>query len=286
MTRVSIGIPDSFLIDSQSLMDKSIKIAQLARACSIFRVWNIFIYKDRSSKSDPQDVKIMKMILEYLDTPPYLRKRLFHKHWILKFAGMLPPIKSPHHKPKISIHHLEPGEVRVGAVLKRNDNTYVDVGLDIPIKLKEIIPESKKILVKVISRKPEIIGTEISAEKLDGYWGYSVSFFESLGELLRSRKSSEIILTSIKGRKISENHLFDRLKNKLSSIEDLLVVFGSPKNGIGKIIQTEGGDDSNWSFIINMFPNQGTDTIRVEEAILGSLAILNSYINLWSNIRN
>jgi predicted SPOUT superfamily RNA methylase MTH1 len=285
LTRISIGIPDSFLIESQSLLDKSIKTAQLARACSIFRVKNIFIYKDWSSKCDPKDAKIMKIILEYLDTPPYLRKKLFRQVWILKFAGMLPPIKSPHHKCKISIRHLELGDVRVGVVFKKEGNTYVDVGLDVPIRLNEMKPAGKKILVKVSSKHPEITGSEISTDMLNGFWGYSVSFFGSLGELLGSHRSNEIILTSINGRQISENHLLDSLKNKIGSVEDLLVVFGSPKNGLGKIIRSEGGDDSKYPFMINMFPDQGTDTIRVEEAILGSLAILNNYIKLWCNHR-
>jgi methyltransferase len=284
LTSISIGIPDSFLIESQSLLDKSIKTAQLARACSIFRVKNIFIYKDKSSKCDAQDAKIMKMILEYLDTPPYLRKKLFPQVWILKFAGMLPPIKSPHHKTKISIRHLKLGDVRVGAVFKKDGNTYVDVGLDAPVRLNEMKPAGEKILVKVNSKQHEVRGSEVSPDMLNGYWGYSVSFFGSLGELLSSRRSDELILTSINGRQISKNHLLDSLKNKIGSIEDLLVVFGSPKNGLGKIIRSEGGNDSEYPFIINMFPDQGTHTIRVEEAILGSLAILNNYIKLWCNL--
>jgi predicted SPOUT superfamily RNA methylase MTH1 len=140
-------------------------------------------------------------------------------------------------------------------------------------------------LVKVSSKHPEITGSEISTDMLNGYWGYSVSFFRSIGELLGSHRSNEIILTSINGRQIAENHLLDSLKNKIGSVEDLLVVFGSPKKGLGKIIRSEGGDDSKYPFIINMFPDQGTDTIRVEEAILGSLAILNNYIKLWCNHR-
>jgi methyltransferase len=281
LTNISIGIPDSFLMESQSLLDKSIKIAQLARACSIFRVKNIFVYKDKSSKCDPQDAKIMKMILEYLDTPPYLRKKLFPQVWILKFAGMLPPIKSPHHKTKISIRHLKMGDIRVGAVFKKDGNTYVDVGLDAPIRLNEKEPTGKKILVKINSKHYEISGSEINPDRLNGYWGYSVSFFTSLGELLSTRQPDELILTSINGREISKNDFLESLKNKIGSIEDLLVVFGSPKNGLGKIISSEGGNDSEYPFIVNMFPDQGTETIRVEEAILGSLAILNNYIKLW-----
>jgi methyltransferase len=286
LTHISIGIPDSFLVDSQSLLDKSIKTAQLARACSIFRVRNIFVYKDSSTKCDPQDTRIMKMILEYLDTPPYLRKKLFRQVWILKYAGMLPPIKTLHHKTKVSLHELKKGDIRVGVVFKKDGISYVDVGLDVPIRLNEMKSTGKKILVKITSKHPEIAGSEISRDILNGYWGYSVLSAGSLSELLGSRKSDEIILTSINGRNISEKGSLDFLENKMRSVEDLLVVFGSPKNGLRKIILSEGGKDSNYPFMINMFPGQGTDTIRVEEAILGSLAILNNYINLWNSHRN
>jgi hypothetical protein len=56
----------------------------------------------------------LKTILEYLDTPPYLRKRIYPKMWILKHTGILPPIKSPHHKALIDIKDITDNEIRFG----------------------------------------------------------------------------------------------------------------------------------------------------------------------------
>ena len=46
-------------------------------------------------------LQFMVTILEYLDTPPYLRRRLYPKLEILKNVGKLHPIRSHHHKDRI-----------------------------------------------------------------------------------------------------------------------------------------------------------------------------------------
>ncbi len=280
MTGLSVAIPDSFVIDSQSLLEKSIKISQLARACSIFRVQKIFIYNDKSTRCNPEDSKIIKTILEYLNTPPYLRKRLFPQSWTLKYAGMLPPIKSPHHKPKVSLQHIKEGDVRVGVTFKNSGVAYVDVGLDEPIRYSGIISNDKQVTVKLISKYPRITAVEQSKEYLEGYWGYSVEIAQTLKGLLHNRKSNEMILTSVEGRTPSDKICSSFLTGHIKSVKHVLVVFGSPKNGLRKILAAEKVDISHFPFVINMFPHQGTETVRVEEAVLGTLAIINQYITI------
>ena len=51
-----------------------------------------------------------------------------------------------------------------------------------------------------------------------------------------------------------------------------------PKHGILDILAKEGASIKPFEFVVNMFPDQGTETVRLEEAILGSLAILNSFL--------
>lgn len=277
MTDLSIAIPDSFVIDSQSLLDKSMKISQLARACSIFRVRNVFIYNDRSTRCNPEDRKIIMTILDYLDAPPYLRKRLFPQLWILKYAGMLPPVKSPHHKPKVSLQDIEEGDVRVGVTFKNDGGLLVDVGLDEPIRYSGSTSNNKKVTVKFISKYPHITAVEINKESLEGYWGYSVKFSSTLKGLLDNRKSNETLLTSVEGRSLSDKICSSFLTDQIKSIKDLLIVFGSPKNGLKKILAAEKAEISHFPFVFNMFPDQGTQTVRVEEAVLGTLAIINQY---------
>lgn len=278
MTQISIGIPDSFLLESQSLLEKSIKVSYLARAASIFRVNQIFIYRDSSTKFDTRDGKIIKTILEYLDTPPYLRKQLFQRIPILQYVGMLPPIKAPHHKAKVSLKDLKIGEVRVGALSKINSVVYADVGLDKLIQLVKTNSNFKKIMVKITSVEPHFRGIEVPKEHLQGYWGYSVVYMNSLKELIRTFKPNEIIMTSIQGRSISDKVFSTFLGNKIRFIKEILVVFGSPKSGLKGIMKSENVQISDFPFVINMFPNQGTETVRVEEAIIGTLSILNKEI--------
>ena len=52
-------------------------------------------------------------------------------------------------------------------------------------------------------------------------------------------------------------------------------MFGSPEKGVHEIL---GGRIKNIqnSKVLNFFPDQATQTIRLEEALLGTLAIINA----------
>jgi len=262
------------LIESQTILEKSYKISQISRACSIFRVKKIFIYHDKSTKVEKIDKKIAKIILEYLDTPPYLRKKIYPKMWILKHAGILPPIKSPHHKTLIDIKNIKNNEIRFGIVTKQNDSLYVDVGLQKLIKYKGT-QIGKKVLVK-ISNNGELSAEDSVKEELEGYWGYDVQFAESLSSLL-GNTNCEILMTSIEGLQFTKH--VDELIDKLELSKNLLVVFGGPKFGLRKIMEYENKKISERHYFLNMFPEQGTQTVRLEEAILGTLSIVNNYLH-------
>ena len=85
---LSVAIPDSSLIDSKSLLEKSLRVAQFARSLSIFRVEKVYVYKDMSTASKQYDLKLLILLLEYLDTPQYLRKLLYPKMIILYLARL------------------------------------------------------------------------------------------------------------------------------------------------------------------------------------------------------
>jgi predicted SPOUT superfamily RNA methylase MTH1 len=273
LTNLWIAIPDSCLIESQTILDKSYKISQISRSCSIFCVNKIFIYHDNSTKAEKIDKKIMRTILEYLDTPPYLRKKIYPKMWILKHAGILPPIKSPHHKALIDIKNIK-NEIRFGFVVKQNDSLYVDVGLQELIKYKGT-QLGKKVLVK-ISYNGQLLAEDVAKEELDGYWGYDVKFADSLSALLENT-NCEILMTSVEGLQFTKH--VDNLMGNLKLSRNLLVVFGGPKFGLRKILEFENKKISQNHYFLNMFPNQGTQTVRLEEAILGTLSILNNYLH-------
>lgn len=273
MTNLSIAIPDSSLIESQTILDKSYKISQISRSCSIFCVGKIFIYHDRSANAEKDDRKILKIILEYLDTPPYLRKKIYPKVWMLKHAGSLPPIKSPHHKTRVDIRSVK-NEIRFGFVVKQNDMLYVDVGLEQLISYKGN-QLGKKVLVK-ISNNGQLLAEDIEKNQVPGYWGYDVEYVDSLSELIESQKC-EVLMTSVEGSQFASQ--VTEMMKRIRISKNLLIVFGGPRFGLRKILESENKKISPNHLLMNMFPRQGTQTVRLEEAILGTLSIVNNYLH-------
>jgi predicted SPOUT superfamily RNA methylase MTH1 len=269
-----LTMPDSSLSDEQTKRDKSIKIAQFARACSIFRVKRIYIYHDSLSQFGKDDLHLIKTILRYLDTPQYLRKMLYPRMQQLEYAGILHPIKAPHHKAPEDIKKVKAGDVRIGVIVKIKSQLFVEVGLGSLVPFVGEGLEGKKVNIKFIAPYPNLKATKATEQDIFDYWGYEVKEVPSLSKLLTSVEKTEVVITSRKGTyfKNIETKLAERAKN----IQNILVVFGAPKHGIHDILAKEGASIKSYEFIVNMFPNQGTETVRLEEAVLGSLAILNN----------
>src|SRR2546427_9959408 len=124
-----VAIPDSSLSDEQTRRDKSIKIAQFARACSIFRVKRIYIYQDPLSQFERDDSDLLKTILRYLDTPQYLRKIIYPRMHQLEYAGLLHPIKAPHHRRPEDSRRVRAGYVRTAIIAKVKGQLFVQGAL-------------------------------------------------------------------------------------------------------------------------------------------------------------
>ena len=269
-----ITIPDSSLSDEQTKRDKSIKIAQFARACSIFRVKRVYIYHDALSHFEKDDPDLLKTILRYLDTPQYLRKMLFPMMHQLQYAGILHPIKAPHHRVLEDIRKVKAGHVRTGVIVKVKGQLFVEVGLGSLVPFVGDSLEGKKVNVRFTSSYPNLKTTQATEQEILDYWGYEVKEVPSISKLLASVEKTTIIITSRKGRYFRniDAGLVERIKN----VQSILVAFGAPKHGLHEILDKEGASIRPYEYVVNMFPNQGTETVRLEEAVLGTLAILNS----------
>jgi methyltransferase len=278
MPNLWITIPDSSLSDEQTKRDKSIKIAQFARACSIFKVKRIYIYHDSLSHFEKDDPHLLKTILRYLDTPQYLRKILFPMMHQLQYAGILHPIKAPHHRVVDDIKKIKAGDIRTGVVVKVKGQLFVEVGLGSLVPFMGDGFEGKKVNVRFTESYPNLKSVQAIEEDIFDYWGYEVKEVPSISKLLTSVEETDIIITSRKGRhfKNIEAQLADHAK----SVQNILVAFGSPKYGLQEILAKEGASIKPYRYVVNMFPNQGTETVRLEEAVLGALAILNSALQL------
>ena len=86
-----------------------------------------------------------------------------------------------------------------------------------------------------------------------------------------SEWKGNIIITSRKGKTATK----EQLSKYVNSDQPTLVVFGSPEKGVHEIL---GGRMKNVQNAksLNFFPNQATETVRLDEALLGTLAIINA----------
>ena len=252
---LSIAIPSSALINENDPKIKTFKVGLIGRACAIFRVEEILIYKD--PLLDESD--FIKDILEYMNTPQYLRKYLIPIKPTLRYAGVLPPLRIPSHKPK----RLKIGEVRDGVVKKLTSNGkyLVDIGLDslALLESKSKLKKGDRVTVRVCSKNPLIV----EEAKPDDYWGFKVRKVK-LNDLL---KRKNIIITSKMCQVVSIDELRQSLKN------DITLVFGSPKEDVFEIAGRLGINVNARCW--NTIPNQGVESVRLEEAIYITLGIVN-----------
>lgn len=280
--KFDIAIPDSYLFGIKTDVDKTLKVFQLSRALSIFSVNSINIYHDKVLNPSNYERKFLSTILEYLDTPQYLRRKIYPRSDILNEVGRLHPIRSPHHKDKVDLKNLKSGDIRVGLVERKEGQFYVDVGLESLIKYEGKVRQSgKKINVKLIRQNKQVVGVDVKDGELSNlFWGYSVHHFTDLKKIMDRYDPTTVILTSRYSKYFDEAEL-SSIGRKSSDINNIiLVVFGSPKYGLDVIFDREGLDLKKYNSY-NFFPKQGTQTVRLEEAIFGVLSILNFYIKRY-----
>ena len=265
--KISIAIPDSSLIEDSTQQGKTQKISQIARACAIFRVNTIYLYREANGME--RDRSLLRIILRFLETPQYLRRTMYKKLDDLKFAGSLNPLKIPSHVQTPDPRKIKQGDIRDGVVIYARGQKYVDVGIDKIIPYYGSEEEGKRIIVQFKDGFPNFSIKQIRRDEIKQYWGYEVKEASNLHNLLTTW-NSYIIFTSRKGKSI---HKSQKYFEEISDSE-ILLVFGSPKRGIHEILG-KALKEIPKSQILNFFPEQATETVRLEEAILGTLAILN-----------
>ncbi|MFY9796298.1 MAG: RNA methyltransferase [Candidatus Nitrosopolaris sp.] len=272
-----IAIPDSSLSDEQTRRDKTVKVCQFARAFSIFRVKKIYIYHDKTVNSSA-DLSLLKTVLRYLDTPQYLRKLLYPRTDQLEYAGILHPINAPHHRGLQRIRDVKLGDVRVGVIVKARDGgLHADIGLSNLVSFEGSGFQGKKVNVKIVSTYPSLRGKEAAQYDIKEYWGYEVQEVNNLSKLLESALNTQILITSRKGSYLKDKE--PQILAGLKAFRNFLIVFGTPKKGVDEMLALEGRSIDAYKYVHNMFPFQATKTIRLEEAILGSLSILNHILS-------
>ena len=279
--KLSIAIPASVISDTPHLREKTSKIGLIGRAAAIFRVNEIIVYPDNPKADQGRDLDFIALLLNYLETPQYLRKTLFKIEPSLQFAGILPPLRTPHHPLSGKIKHLKVGEYREGVVLSQTkEGLLVDIGVDRPALLREKqFAVGDRLTLQVLKVGEQVEVQTVSRDIVPVYWGYKVRAEKrSFGQLVKDGECDLIIATA----RIGDNFMdvAGEMGEKWSHSQRVLVAFGAPTRGLHEIVEDEGlklGEIAD--FVVNMIPEQGTVTVRTEEALLASLAILNVNFN-------
>ncbi|MBS7643159.1 RNA-binding protein [Candidatus Bathyarchaeota archaeon] len=278
--RLSIAVPASQVSDTPHLREKTLKIGLIGRAAAIFRVNEIIIYPDLPELDQSDDANLIASILSYMEVPQYLRKRLIPFQRSLKYVGVLPPLRVPHHPTKALTTELVEGEFRDGVVVSsEKTKTLVDVGVDqlIPLDVSGL-PVGKRVTVRIIEAGRNPRAALAKPEEVNIYWGYKVTVSNlPLGGLVKTRDFDLVIGTSRYG--VSLLDVIEKLRLQWRSARTVLIAFGSPKHGLKEILARENFKLEDIAhFTVNTVPLQGTETVRTEEAIYISLGILNMLV--------
>ena len=275
--KLSISIPASVVSDTPHLREKTSKMGLIGRAAAIFRVDEIIIYPDDLKVNQTADMNLIGTLLAYMETPQYLRKRLFKLRPELQYVGILPPLRTPHHPLNRRMKNLEVGEYREGATLSRTkEGTLIDIGVEQPA----LIPNKQLSIEKRFTVKITEVGKRVEVEltnrdETPTYWGYIVTVEKhSFGKLVRGRSFDLTVATSKRG--VPFANIAEKMAEKWKKANTILVAFGAPSQGLYEIVKNEGLNlDEVVDFAVNTVPTQGTETIRTEEALIASLAVLN-----------
>lgn len=274
---LSIAVPASLVSDVPHLREKTFKIGLVGRAAAVFCVDEVVIFPDSPEVDQSHDAEFIATILSYMETPQYLRKRLFRLVPELRYAGILPPLRTPHHSVPNKARDLRIGEHREGVVVSSTDTgLYVDVGVERSVLVSNVkLPMNSRVTVKITELGRHLGADLVGRDDPELYWGYRARILRvGFGHLVKDGDFDLVIATSRRGVRFME--VAGELAERWEDAGKVLVGFGSPSMGLFEILEHEKLILSDVAdFVINFVPNQGTATVRTVEAVFSCLSVLN-----------
>jgi len=306
---LSVAVAGSIIDNAQSPELRSYLAGQVARACCIFNVDEVIVFDDKGATTKDADTEIvngivstqeggvakMARILQYLECPQYMRKQLFPQHKDLQYAGLLNPLDSPHH-----LRADEEAEFREGIVTDKpvgeGKGSWVHVGLVNPVQIDKRLVAGTRVTVQTLQpdkedqkkTKGKAVAPSFPRTARGLYWGYVVRQCESLGAVFAKSPYKGgydlTVGTSEKGVAVESltEDSDDEDEKEAKRPKHILIVFGGVQ-GLEFALENDQEldvDDASVLFhhYVNTCPNQGSRTIRTEEAILVSLSALRTFI--------
>ncbi len=272
----SVHLPVSLVADFSELRMKTLKIGQVGRFLAIFGVDKVFVYDDGAEQVEgvEDEASIIVNLLRYMETPQYLRKDLFPHMEELQFVGILPPLRTPHHP--LQDERNEAGDIREAVVIGSEDGqSRLNIGLSEEGVIDKELEEGDRLTVKL----GEKIGGNkrnvqiVEKRNISKYWGYEVEKTKNLAQSLKKAKADYSIGTSRYGENLYE--AVEGIKSNADT-NGLTIAFGGPYEGLFEICERQDvNSDDLFDNIINTVPEQRTETVRSEEALAATLAVLN-----------
>jgi predicted SPOUT superfamily RNA methylase MTH1 len=269
---LTVALPGSLTRDIPHLREKTARIGLIGRSLAIFKVSRAIIYRDEPSQKGIVEAALLEKILRFQETPQYLRRHLFKLEPDLQFTGTLPPLRIPSHPNRAD---PSPGQIREAVVISSGSASKADAGYGQPVTIRASLAMKRRITVRINRTKPTLEGELVEANGLRIYWGFRVNREDvSLAELVKKKDQDLTISTSRKGKDIRD--AMEEFKPRWKSSQHPLLLFGSPDKGVPELL-TESGTrvEDAADFNLNMIPEQGVETVRTEEALMASLAVLN-----------
>ena len=275
---LKVAIPDTSLTDCTDLRQKTVKVGQIARALAIFRVEEMFVYNTgKLSPTQKRDADFLVKILRFMDTPQYLRRRVFPHSPSLQYAGLLPPLRTYSHPLQSAISDLKVESLRWGIQVRPGK---IDLGFDNVIDFPDTLSERDPTLFRVEATSPKLSLSVIDRLEAPVYWGFDALRTGDLLDLLN--RSSKMTRIGFSRKAPPFRKLEIDLRTTVSNTGSVLAVFGGPTRGILELCESQREDvKRQMDFWVNTIADQGSETVRLEEALIVSLGLLN---NLFGDV--
>jgi predicted SPOUT superfamily RNA methylase MTH1 len=262
---LAVAIPGSVLSVEHGLAAKTFKAGVIARALAVYRVTDVLVYRD--SETLRGDDSLLALLLSYAETPPHLRKRLFPLKPQLRYAGLLPPLRTPSHEAP-----LEPveGALVEGVVEKAaggDCTVYLGVLGRWRVRGCKARPGSR-VTVRLESPREKRAAIVSWAGVYSGYRVLRVASLADAVEWAR-RRGLVVIATSRRGA--------CPLRGVLCGIvgearrRGALVALGGPHASLSE-------SPLPFDALLNTIPLQGALTVRTEEALQATLSLINTLL--------
>ncbi|PWN91515.1 DUF171-domain-containing protein [Acaromyces ingoldii] len=341
---VSVALPGSIVLNAQTPELQARLAGQLARTCAIFNVDEIIVFDEgqdeqandtrrfpprpaaRKWKEDGQEEGMgeegepqgerkpfdangfLARILQYVETPQYLRKQLFPMHRDLRLAGLIAPLDCPHH-----LRYEDESAYREGIVQDVTSSSapsaakgastktvYVYVGfrdaLSCRVPSHVDVPVGARVTVQMPGpgvQYPRIVSPRTPVEQLGTFWGYQVRLARGgVSEVLNDCPWSSsagydlVIGTSERGSSLSalleQTSAASATKGEqgIPPFDHALIMLGG-LSGLEVAVERDAkihldadGASRLFDLWINVVEGQGSRTIRTEEALMITLARL------------